>query len=104
MAVGTQPELQARDAQGTTDLDFTQTTTLALNTTDSIENSSATANAGTASFSNLKITGIGQGRTLSASGGSITSAISTSFDVGQAQATIHFTSNTHVVFDGQKKC
>jgi hypothetical protein len=104
LAVGTQPELQARDAQGTTDLDFTQTTTLALNTTDSIENSSATANAGTASFSNLKITGIGQGRTLSASGGSITSATSASFDVGQAQATIHFTSNTHVVFDGQKKC
>jgi hypothetical protein len=59
LTVGTQPELQARDAQGTTDLDFTQTSTLGLNTTDSIENSSATANAGTASFRNHKITGIG---------------------------------------------
>ena len=103
LAAGTQPEVQARDAQGITDLDFTQTATLALNTSDSVENGSATASAGTATFSGFKITGIGQSRILTASGGSIASATSNSFDVGQAQATVSFTSATHVVFDGQQK-
>ena len=81
LAICTSPQIQAHDARGATDLDFTHTAT----------------------FSELIITGVGQGRSLSASGGSITSATSASFDVGQAQATIHVTSSPNVVFDGQPK-
>ena len=69
LIAGTQPEVQARDAHGITDQDFTQPATLTLNASDSIENATASA----------------------------------SFDVGQAMASINFTSATQVVFDGQPK-
>ena len=103
LAIRTSPQIQAHDTRGATDLYFTHTATLALKTSDSIENNSGAASAGTATFGELIITGVGQGRRLSASGGSITSATSASFDVGQAQATIHFTSIPNVVFDGRPK-
>ena len=101
LIAGTQPEVQARDARGLTDQDFTQPATLTLNASDSIENATATASAGVAAFTGLKITGVGQDRTLTAAGGGIGSG--TSFDVGQAMASINFTSATQVVFDGQPK-
>ena len=95
--------MQARDARGITDQHFAQPATLTLNASNSIEHATATASAGIAAFTGLKMTGVGQGRTLTAAGGGISSGISASFDVGQAMASINLTSASQVVFGGQPK-
>ena len=101
LIAGIQPEVQARNAQDVTDLDFAQSTTLSINAPGSIENNVASTNAGIASFTECKITGICQNCTLTASGGGLTSGTSASFNVDQALATITFSSVGSVVFNGQ---
>ncbi len=103
LALTAQPQVEARDANGKVDADWSGSTTLAISPSGVLINSTATVVSGSASFAGLKITGVGTQRSLTVSGGSLTSATSFVFDVAQAQATISFTGLHVVTFDGRSK-
>lgn len=103
LALTTQPQVEARDAQGKVDADISLTASLVVSPAGSLSNATAASSGGVATFSGLIATGVGTQRTLTVSGGSLSSASSSTFDVQQAEGTVVFQGLNTVVFDGRPK-
>ena len=103
MALTTQPQVEARDALGKVDTDISLIASLAIAPSGTLTNSTATSGSGVAMFSGLVAAGVGTQRTLTVSGGSLSSGVSSTFDVVQARASVSFQGSGLVVFDGRSK-
>ncbi|MFT7692015.1 MAG: PKD repeat protein, partial [Candidatus Latescibacterota bacterium] len=102
-ALTTQPQVEARDALGKVDTDISLIASLAIAPSGTLTNSTATSGSGVAMFSGLVAAGVGTQRALTVSGGSLSSGVSSTFDVVQARASVSFQGSGLVVFDGRSK-
>ena len=101
-ALSVQPVVEAHDASGLRDADFSETITLSASAGTALENAVA-ASAGIATFAQLSVQGAGAGRTLAAAASpTAINGTSSSFDVAKAQATVSLSGWTGG-FDGQPK-
>ena len=93
------PRVQAQDAQGQVDTDFTGTVTLTANA-GTLNNGQVQATAGEAAFAGLVLSGAGTGRSLTASSAGVNSITTSPFEVSKTTAGITF-SDFVKVYDGQ---
>ncbi len=103
LALATQPQVEARDALGKVDSDISLSASLAISPSGSLANATATSSSGVAIFNGLVVAGVGTERTLTVSGGSLSAASSSTFDVVQARGSVVFQGLSSVVFDGRPK-
>lgn len=80
-ATMTSPVVQARDALGNTDADYTTTVSITSTGTLNSTPKTATPTSGVATFTTIIHTATGTGLTLTASSGSLTSAVSNTFNI-----------------------
>ena len=94
--------VNAVDASGTLDADFQSTINLAISS-GTLSTTVATAILGAATFSGITVNGAGSNRTLEATTPiNLTSATSSPFSIGKAQATVTFPT-LEATFDGTPK-
>ena len=99
-ALATQPVVQAQDAAGLLDVNYTQEMTLAVSSPSTLTSGTATATAGQATFSGVAVGVAGSGRTLTASAQYVGPGTSAEFDVAKAGAAVTL-SRTSVAYNGQ---
>ncbi|MBT7585582.1 MAG: hypothetical protein HN558_08640, partial [Gemmatimonadetes bacterium] len=92
-----QPVVEARDAAGNLDTDFSATVTLAVSPSGTVTGNSMSFVGGVATFTNVATSG-GTGRSLVASSSGLTGT-STSFDITKAEATVSLM-NLAPTYDG----